>query len=106
MKGLYYMRNVLEMMWGNPVDSNIFQNRDELLYAVKTMGKACMGEEDIYDTKMDAYERMRNNIHIHHKFCYLTAEQRQWLSLRKPRGIYSTHANHDIYGLSAIMILQ
>ena len=108
MKGLYYMRHVLEMMWDyddNNDDSYVFEHQQELLHAIKSMGKACMGEEDLCDSLMDPYTRMMNDVHVYHHFCYLSVEQRQWMSLRKPQCAYSNETKDHIYSLSALLVL-
>lgn len=107
MKGLYYMRHVLDMMWGYDDNNSpyVFEHQEELLHAIKSMGKACMGEEDLCDSLMDPYTRMMNDVHVYHHFCYLSVEQRQWMSLRKPQCTYSNETKDHIYSLSALLVL-
>jgi hypothetical protein len=106
MKGLYYMRRILGMMWGDDDDTHVFEQQEELLHAIKSMGKACMGEEDLYDSLMDPYTRMMNNVHVFHHFCYLSVEQRQWMSLRRPKCAYGNDTKDCIYSLSALLVLS
>jgi len=102
MKGLYHMHPILRMMWDMNEDG---QHQEEIFDAIKTLGKACMGEEDLCDNTLDAYTRMMNDVHVCHHFCYLSVEQRQWMSLRRSHLTYS-NVNHDhIYGLSALLVL-
>lgn len=112
MRGIYYMREVLRMMWEDHGgddeegdDPYLTEHREELLYAIKTMSKACMGEDDLCDHLMDPYTRMMKGIHIHHQFCSLSVEQRQWMSLRRPQCAYNNDTKDSIYGLSAILVL-
>lgn len=99
MQGLYHMHVIMRMMWDNNMD------QEELFDAIKTIGKACMGEEDLYDHSMDAYTRMMNDIHVHHHFCYLSVEQRQWMSLRRPTFPYNYENEDSIYSVSALIVL-
>lgn len=99
MKGIYRMHHLLKMMWETEDVPP-----EELLHLLKTVGKACMGEEDMCDHGMDSYTRMIEDIHIYHPSNCLSVEQRQWQSLRKPM---STHIGTDtpVYGLAAILVL-
>lgn len=101
MKGVYFMHHLLRMLWED--ETNQEDNQEELLDIIRSMGMACMGEEDTCDNSMDPYTRMMEDVHVYHEPCCLSVEQRQWLSLRKPKPPY--HTCNNIYGLSAILVL-
>lgn len=105
MKGLYYMYEILRMMWEWKTEPDAHERQVELFHAIRTFGKACMGEDDLYDERLDAHNRMTNNVHVCHKFCYLSVEQRQWSSMRRPRGSGRMVPEDRIYGVSAILVL-
>lgn len=89
------------MMWSSQGEDNL----EEILHTVKTFGKACMGEEDMYHKEMDdVITRMNSGVRIHHNFCCLSVEQNLWMSLRLPKRVFISNV-YDIHNLSAILVL-
>lgn len=94
---LLYMFDILR--------NDMFEYDYELLSAIKNMTRACMEEEDLC-LEQDPYTRMNSDFHMCHPFCVLSVSQRQWMSLRRSKGINSIKLNDkNIYNLSAILVL-